>query len=184
MSAAHLQLEGYSTTLFNDGTHRWFDEKRYRLCSSDAATTDREVLASLIGQPSYKGSAAVPSPVRSGSLREDFGSFGNQMQERDRVHGPYWLRCITPDRFEAIDLAAVRDRLMVWGLIGGDGIPVKGLDEVERLEEIARRSTGLFWLRKLDDGCLLPWNYFGAWAEFVIVDRQGGEVLLVVASGD
>ena len=45
------------------------------------------------------------------------------------------------------------------------------LDEVKRLEDIAREATGLFWLRQLDEGCTLPWNYFAAWVELVILDR-------------
>lgn len=181
---AHLHLEGYSTILFNDGTYRWFDEKQYRLCSADETTTDQEVLADLIGQPSYHGPAVVPTPSRSGSLREHLDSFHKWAVERDRVHGPYWLRCLTPNRFDSIDLAAVRERLLAWGLMDGDGIPPKAMREVERLEEIARTATGLFWLQQLDEGCIVPWNYFGAWAELVIIDRRGGEVSLVVASAD
>jgi hypothetical protein len=139
--------------LFNDGTYRWFDEKQYRICSADGTTADGELLGNLIGQPSYESSAPLPSPSRSGSLREQFEFRLNQMQEGDRVHGPYWLRCVTPDRFDAVDLATARERLMAWGQIGGDGIPPKGMQEVERLEEIAGAATGLFWLQDLDDQC-------------------------------
>jgi hypothetical protein len=171
VSAAHLHLEDYSTILFNDGTFRWFNEHGYRICGADSTTTDREVLASLLAQPSYETSTLERSQRKS-------------TPERDRVHGPYWLRCITPDRFDAIDLTTARERLTAWGQIDGDGIPPKGLHEVDRLEEVARAATGLFWLQDLDDECVLPWNYFDAWAEFVIVDRKRGDVLLVAASGD
>ena len=36
--------------------------------------------------------------------------------------------CITPDRFEAIDLVGLRDKLNAWGLIDGGGISAQGLD--------------------------------------------------------
>jgi hypothetical protein len=140
VSAAHLHLEDYSTILFNDGTYRWFNENRYRICRADATTTDREVLASLLAESSYEA-----SPLgRFISRRESTPG-------RDPVHGPYWLRCVTPDRFEPVDLTTARERLTAWGQIDGDGIPLKGLREVERLEDVAREATGLFWPQDLDD---------------------------------
>ena len=69
----------------------------------------------------------TPTPTRSGNLRKDLEGLLKTL-EQDRVHGPYWLRCITPDRFEAIDLVGLRDKLNAWGLIDGGGISAKGLD--------------------------------------------------------
>jgi hypothetical protein len=90
----------------NDGTYRWFDEKQYRLCGADETTTDHEVLANLIGQLSYHGPGVVPTPSRSGGLREAMDSFRERALERDRLHGPYWLRCMTPEIDGAEDEAS------------------------------------------------------------------------------
>ncbi|MEU9076806.1 hypothetical protein ACFYUY_28355 [Kitasatospora sp. NPDC004745] len=149
-----------------DHGFRWVDIKRFGF--SAECPDDSGLLAALIGheqfRDDYAGGGVLPDGLR---------------------HGPYWLRSITPDRYDPIrEQQAVRI-LQEW--VGPARGRPAGLEAALRQEVFDRLTTadGIHHLGELGAGAMHDWGgVHGEFHEFVLVDRSAGRITLVVAADD
>ncbi|MEV6325676.1 hypothetical protein AB0M45_31595 [Nocardia sp. NPDC051787] len=144
----------------------WVDVKHLRLPPESVG--DRELLAALIGheqfRDDYAGGGVLPEGLR---------------------HGPYWLRLVTPDVYEAISREKSAEILRDWMDLFEE-MPAELEADLHR--EVFNRLTAadhIYYLSGLGDEAIHDWGrvheYFH---EFVLIDRSAGRITLLVAADD
>lgn len=145
---------------------RWVDIKRLRLPAEFVG--DKELLAALIGheqfRDDYAGGGVLPEGLR---------------------HGPYWLRAVTPDVYEAIGREKSDHILWEWANRCED-MPANLATELQR-EVFDRLASAehIYYLSELGDEAIHDWGRVHSdFHEFVLIDRSAGQITLLVAADD
>ncbi|MFF5020087.1 hypothetical protein [Streptomyces sp. NPDC001165] len=145
---------------------RWVDIKQLRF--SAESLDDRGLLAALIGHEQF---------------RDDYAG-GGVLPDGPR-HGPYWLRWITPDLYEAISQERAVQILREW--VDPLWDPPSEL-EADLQREVFNRlaaADGIYYLGELGDEAIHDWGpVHDCFHEFVLIDRSAGQITLVVAADD
>ncbi|RLV08733.1 hypothetical protein CTZ27_08180 [Streptomyces griseocarneus] len=145
---------------------RWVDIKRFRLAPD--AGDDRDVLAELIGSVEF---------------RDDYA--GGGIDPGGERHGSWWLRCIAPAAYTAVDADTAVATVDTWA---NQFDPAPG-DLVARLEKDVyaplRAATSIHRLTGVSEDDFHDWGSVHIeFYEFVAVDRRTGTLTLVVAADD
>ncbi|WP_411109089.1 hypothetical protein [Streptomyces sp. c-19] len=145
---------------------RWVDIKRLRFPVKSVG--DTELLAELIGheqfQDDYAGGGVLPEGLR---------------------HGPYWVRAVTPDAYEAVDREK-SDRIL-WEWANRFEVVPAGLATDLRREvfDLLTAAERIYHLSELGDEAIHDWGgVHGDFLEFVLIDRSAGQITLLVAADD
>ncbi|MGW2706725.1 hypothetical protein [Streptomyces sp. NPDC001340] len=145
---------------------RWVDIKQLRF--SAESLDDRGLLAALIGHEQF---------------RDDYAG-GGVLPDGPR-HGPYWLRLIAPDLYEAISPERAVQILREW--VDPLWDPPSEL-EADLQREVFNRlaaADGIYYLGELGDEAIHDWGrVHDCFHEFVLIDRSAGQITLVVAADD
>jgi hypothetical protein len=146
--------------------HRWVDVKQLRLPAESVGA--RELLAALIGheqfRDDYAGGGVLPDGLR---------------------HGPYWLKLVTPNVYEAVDREKSAHVLWEWANQFRD-VPAE-LEADLRREVFDRLVTAdhIYYLNGLGDEAFHDWGgVHEDFHEFVLIDRSAGRITLLVAADD
>ncbi|MEU6943828.1 hypothetical protein ABZ957_01065 [Streptomyces sp. NPDC046316] len=146
--------------------YRWVDLKHLRLPAE--SVSERELLAALIGHEQF---------------RDDYAG-GGVLPDGPR-HGPYWLRLVTPGAYEAVSREKGAHILRAWANQYGD-VPGELEAHLER-EVLDRLSVAdhIYYLSGLGDEAIHDWGRVHIdFHEFVLIDRSGGRITLLVAADD
>lgn len=161
---------GGTPIVFANGTYQFFEIRRFALPPGDE-TSDRHVLAALIGSPGYRG------------------SFVGTGDEDPTIHGPYWAAAITADLFVPVSADDAETWLRTWAEYATQ-LPKTVRAEVES-EVYARlqAATSVYQLPTLPaDANETEWRLglgiCAGFHEFVAIDRPQGVVTLVIATDD
>ncbi|WP_162625462.1 hypothetical protein [Mycolicibacterium llatzerense] len=167
-SATDEQLVYRGTIFINPSvTRQWVDIKMFSLPDG---VDDRTALAMMIAHVRYRDSYA-----------------GTGDKDMVDIHGPYWLRAITPETFTVADPAAVENLIRTWA-----DFSVRWHDadrEAVQRQVYARieRATVIYQLPNIRATAQHDWGEVvgsDGFHEFVLIDRAAGELALVVASDD
>ncbi|ROQ93798.1 hypothetical protein EDE04_0203 [Streptomyces sp. 2132.2] len=145
---------------------RWVDIKHLRIPAVSGEA--HELLAALIGHEQF---------------RDDYAG-GGVLSEGSR-HGPYWLRLVTPDAYEAV--SREKSACVLWGWVNQFGdVPAKlGADLQQEVFDRLSSADHIYYLSGLGDEAIHDWGcvhqYFH---EFVLIDRSAGRITLLVAADD
>jgi hypothetical protein len=165
-ASAFINFRDY--TFRDPGAHgfRWVDLKHLRLPARSLGA--RELLVALIGHEQF---------------RDDYA--GGGVQADGSRHGPYWLRLVTPDAYEAVSREKSAHVLREWTNQFGD-VPAEL--EAELRHEVFDRlaaADDIHYLSGLGDEALHDWGQVHEdFLEFVLVDRSAGRITLLVAADD
>lgn len=168
LPAADEQLVYQGTIFINPSvTRQWVDIKVFSVPDS---VDDRTALAMMIAHVRYRDSYA-----------------GTGDKDMVDIHGPYWLRAITPEAFGVADPAAAENLIRTWADYSVRW-PDADREAVQR-EVYARinRATVIYQLPDIRAGAQHDWGEVvgsDGFHEFVLLDRAAGELALVVASDD
>ncbi|MFE5709671.1 hypothetical protein ACFQ7J_02420 [Streptomyces sp. NPDC056501] len=165
-ASAFINFRDYK---FQDSTShgfRWVDIKHLQLPSDAVAA--RKLLAALIGheqfRDDYAGGGVVPDGPR---------------------HGPYWLRLVTPDVYEAVSRDKSAHVLWGWANQFGDVPAELKADLQQEVFDRLSAADHIYYLSGLGDEAIHDWGrvheYFH---EFVLIDRSAGRITLLVAADD
>ncbi|SMF45622.1 hypothetical protein [Streptomyces sp. Amel2xC10] len=146
--------------------YRWVDIKRFRFAAG--AVDESGLLGAVIGheqfRDDYAGGGVVPDGPR---------------------HGPYWIRLITPDLYESISHEKAGQILREWADPLPDMSPEFEADLRREVFDRLAAADGIYYLGELDDEAIHDWGRVHyEFHEFVIIDRAGGQLTLVVAADD
>lgn len=166
--ATDEQLVYRGTIFINPSvTRQWVKIKVFSL---PASVDDRTALAMMIAHVRYRDSYA-----------------GTGDKDMIDIHGPYWLRAITPESFTVADPAAVENLIRTWAeyYVRWDDADREAMQR----QVYARidRATVIYQLPDIRATAQHEWGGIvgsDGFHELVIVDRAGGELALVVASDD
>ena len=131
---------------------------------------DEVVLALLIRHVRYRDSYAAP----------DF-------QDAKTIHGPYWLKAISPSVFCPVSTADAEALIRTWA---NYTVPLTGDDRAAIEREVYRRiqeATSRYVLPDMRGTAQHDWGYVvgtDGFHEFVLIDRASNQVALLVASDD
>jgi len=168
----------YQCTIFVNPpvTRQWVDIKVFTL---PADVDDQTALALMIAHVRYRDSYA-----------------SSTFEDAKTIHGPYWLRAITPEIFTVVNADVVNTTIRYWAehvIRDWDdnfvSWPQAQREALER-EVYARtqRATVIYRLPDIRATAQHDWgDVVGSDAgfhEFVIIERAAGELALVVASDD
>jgi len=146
--------------------YRWVDIKHLRLPAESVG--GRELLAALIGHEQFRNDYAGGGVLAEGSR-----------------HGPYWLRLVTPDVYEAVSREKSARVLWEWANQFG-GVPTTL--EADLQQEVFDRLAAadhIYYLRGLGDEAIHDWGRVHVdFHEFVLIDRSAGRITLLVAADD
>ncbi|MFI2077639.1 hypothetical protein [Streptomyces triculaminicus] len=165
-ASAFINFRDYKFQDSRSHGFRWVDIKHLRLPAESVEA--RELLAALIRheqfRDDYAGGGVLPAGLR---------------------HGPYWLRLVTPDVYEAVSREKSSNVLCGWANQFGD-VPAEL--EADLQQEVFNRLSAadhIYYLNGLGDAAIHDWgrvhDYFH---EFVLVDRSAGRIMLLVAADD
>jgi hypothetical protein len=169
-----LTHEGTTFINFRDYTfqdprspaYRWVSIKHLRL--SAGSVGDRELLAALIAHEQF---------------RDDYAG-GGVLPDGPR-HGPYWLREITPDVYEALDREKSARILREWANQFKDVPTELAADLKQEVFDRLAAAEHIYYLRELDDEAIHDWGRVHSdFHEFVLIDRAAKEIALLVAADD
>jgi hypothetical protein len=145
---------------------RWVDIKQFRF--SAAFVDDTELLGALIEHEQF---------------RDDYAG-GGVLPEGTR-HGPYWLRLITPGLYELISQEKAVQILRNWVDPLWDAPTELETDLQREVSDRLAASGGIYYLSELGDEAIHDWGRVHEhFHEFVLIDRAGGQLTLVVAADD
>jgi len=152
----------------DEGTYCWVDIKRFVI--GDVNADDRSLLAALIADRRYRDHYAGQEPLE---------------QDQDDLHGPYWLRAITPEMFEVSRRDEAERTIRSWA----DEPESQSVETQTRLRDaVYPLLTGtIYRLPDLRDQAQHEWGWVvgtGGFHEFVAVDRDQQTLVLLVASDD
>jgi hypothetical protein len=146
--------------------YRWVDIKQFRF--SVESLDDRGLLAALIGHEQFRNDYAGGGVLSDGSR-----------------HGPYWLRLVTPGRYEPLSQEQAVRILREW--VDPLWDPPAGLEAALRREVFDRLAAadGIYYLGELGEEAIHDWGrVHDCFHELVLVDRSAGQLSLVVAADD
>ncbi len=159
----------YQRTIFINPavTRQWVSIKVFVL---PADVDDRTALAMLVAHVRYRDSYA--------------GTGDNDMVT---IHGPYWLRAITPNTFTVADPAAVETLIRTWAEYYA---PWSKADRDALQCEVYSRvaaATRVYQLPNIRATAQHDWGEVvggDGFHEFVVINRTTAELALIVASDD
>lgn len=131
---------------------------------------DHEVLALLIRHVRY---------------RDSYGGTGDR--DMETIHGPYWLKAITPEVFFSASAVNTEALIRTWA---DYTVALTAEDRAAMEREVyprIRSATSRYQLPDLRDTALHDWGSSvgsDGFYEFALIDRQSGSVALLVASDD
>jgi hypothetical protein len=131
---------------------------------------DQAILALLIRHVRYRDSYAEP----------DF-------KDAETIHGPYWLKAITPKTFEAVPASDVEALIRTWAEYT---VQLTDDDRAAMEREVYPRianATSRYQLPDLREIAQHDWGQVwrvDGFHEFVLIDRRIDEVTLLVATDD
>jgi hypothetical protein len=165
-ASAFISFRDYTFHDVRSHGYRWVDVKQLRLPPESVA--DGDLLAALIGHEQF---------------RDDYAG-GGVLPEGTR-HGPYWLRLVTPDGYEAVSSAWSTHVLGEWANQLGD-VPVA---LTERLRQVVfdhlASADQIYYLSGLGNEAIHDWGgVHDQFHEFVLIDRSEGRITLLVAADD
>lgn len=176
-TAADEQLVYQRTIFINPPvTRQWVDIKLFTL-SADVA--DQAALALMIAHVRYRDSYA-----------------SSTFEDAKTIHGPYWLRAITPNSFVVDNPTAADTAIRNWAehvIRDWDGelVPWPQAQREAMAREVysrIQRATVIYRLPDIRATAQHDWgDVVGSDAGFhevVVIDRAAGELALVVASDD
>ncbi|MYS09257.1 hypothetical protein GTW71_23100 [Streptomyces sp. SID6041] len=146
--------------------YRWVDIKHLRIPAESGGAQD--LLAALIGHEQFRDDYAGGGVVSAGSR-----------------HGPYWLRLVTPDIYEAV--SRERSAYVLRGWVNQFGDVSAALDAVLQQEVFDRLAAAdrIYYLSRLGDKAIHDWGRVHEhFHEFVLIDRSAGRITLLVAADD
>ena len=163
-----LVYQGKVFINFRNHTYQWVSIKLFAL---PADADDRAVMALLIRHVRY---------------RDSYGGTGDK--DMENIHGPYWLKAITPDVFSPVSAADAEALIRTWAEYAAP-LPDARREELEhQLYPRIRSATSRYQLPDLRDAAEHEWGpsvgSITGFFEFVLIDRHAGNVALVVASDD
>ncbi|MGX1913619.1 hypothetical protein ACWIID_32970 [Streptomyces phaeochromogenes] len=165
-ASAFINFRDYKFQDSRSHAYRWVDIKHLRLPAEPVGA--RELLVALIGHEQF---------------RDDYA--GGGVLSKGTRHGPYWLRLITPDVYEAVSRKKAADVLWGWARQFGD-LPAEL--ETGLQQEVFDRLTAadhIYCLNELGDEAIHDWGrVHGDFHEFVLIDRSAGRITLLVAADD
>lgn len=148
-------------------TRQWVSIKVFAL---SASVDDRTALALLIDNMRYRDSYA-----------------GTGDKDMVTIHGPYWLSAITPDTFVIADPDAADTLIRTWAEYYA---PWPEADREAMGLEVDRRiaaATAIYELPNIRATAQHDWGEVvgtDGFHEFVAINRDNGELALIVASDD
>lgn len=150
--------------------YRWVDIKRFKF---HPAASDDTLLAALIGHPWYS---------------DDYSSDRRRQQPKQQeIHGPYKLDCISPGTFVKVTAEEYVDRLTTWFLQNGS-LPGSFLDRLtSEVLHPAENASSIYELPNLGPDAVRELGWIvgtQGFSEFVLIDRVGKVVSLIVGSDD
>ncbi|MFE7512261.1 hypothetical protein ACFU8I_13745 [Streptomyces sp. NPDC057540] len=128
----------------------------------------QELLSALIGHEQF---------------RDDYAG-GGVLSEVAR-HGPYWLRLVAPDVYEAV--SRERTGCVLWGWVNQFGDVPDELEADVRQEVFGRVEAAdhISYPSGLGNGAIHDWGRVHEhFHEFVLIDRSAGRITLLVAADD
>ncbi|WP_328404969.1 hypothetical protein OHS70_37060 [Streptomyces sp. NBC_00390] len=145
---------------------RWVDIKHLQFPAG--SVDDRGLLAALIGheqfRDDYAGGGVLPEGLR---------------------HGPYWLRLVTPDVYEAVSRERGARILREWANQFGDVPAELEADLQHAVFDRLAAADHIYYLGELGDEAIHDWGrVHGCFHEFVLIDRSAGQIALLVAADD
>lgn len=165
-ASAFINFRDYKFQDSKSHGFRWVDVKRLRLPAE--SVDDGELLAALIGHEQF---------------RDDYAG-GGVLLEGSR-HGPYWLRLVTPEVYEAVSCEKTAHILWEWVNQFGD-VPAEL--EADLQQEVFDRLSAadhIYYLSGLGDEAIHDWGrVHDCFHEFVLIDRSAGRITLLVAADD
>ncbi|MFE1547898.1 hypothetical protein [Streptomyces sp. NPDC058718] len=107
------------------------------------------------------------------------------VQSEGSRHGPYWLRLVAPDVYEAV--SRERSAYVLWGWVNQLG-DVPAELEADLQQEVFDRlavADHIYYLSGLGDEAIHDWGRVHEhFHEFVLIDRSAGRITLLVAADD
>ncbi|MFB7368289.1 hypothetical protein ACFC0D_00335 [Streptomyces sp. NPDC056222] len=164
--SAFINFRNYKFQDASTHAFRWVDAKHLRFPSESVG--DRELLAALIGHEQF---------------RDDYAG-GGVLPEGTR-HGPYWLRLVTPDAYEAVSREKSELILREW-LNQFGAVPAE-LEANLRREAFDRLAAAdrIHYLSGLGSEAFHDWGgVHGEFHELVIINSSAGHITLLVAADD
>ncbi|MFF9135541.1 hypothetical protein ACF1AY_35250 [Streptomyces sp. NPDC014776] len=165
-ASAFINFRSYRFREPRSHGYRWVDLKHLR--SPAESGNAQELLAALIGHEPF---------------RDDYAG-GGVLPEGSR-HGPYWLRLVTPDAYEAVSREKSAHILRDWVNQFGD-VPYEL--EADLQQEVFDRLVAadqIYYLSRLEDEAIHDWGRVHEdFHEFVLIDRSAGRITLLVAADD
>ncbi|MFE6038928.1 hypothetical protein [Streptomyces sp. NPDC056452] len=145
---------------------RWVDIKCLRFPRESVG--DTELLAALIGHDQF---------------RDDYAG-GGVLLEGLR-HGPYWVRAVSPDVYEAVG-REMSDRILWEWANQFEDVPAElGTDLQREVFDRLAAAEQIYYLSELGDEAHHDWGgVHSDFHEFVLIDRSGGQITLLVAADD
>lgn len=165
-ASAFINFRNYKFQDPRSHGHRWVDLKHLRFPPESGEA--RELLSALIGHEQF---------------RDDYAG-GGVLSEGSR-HGPYWLRRVTPDVYEAVSRERSAHILRGWVNQFGD-VPAEL--EADLQQEVVDRLAAadhIYYLNGLGDEAVHDWGRVHEhFHEFVLIDRSTGRITLLVTADD
>jgi hypothetical protein len=163
-----LTFVGCELVHLDEGTYCWVNIKRFAIGDVDA--DDRSLLAALIGDRQYCDHYAGQDPAE---------------QDQHDLHGPYWLRAIKPESFQASSREEAEQTIQTWA---DDPEPQSAHTQARLRGTVYPLLNGkIYRLPDMRDHAAHEWGWVvgsGGFHEFVVINRDHRTVALVVASDD
>jgi len=164
--SAFIDFRNYKFQDSRSHGYRWVDIKHLRIPTEIGDA--QELLAAVIGhaqfRDDYAGGGVLPEGLR---------------------HGPYWLRLVTSDVYEAISREKSAHIVRGWVKQFGD---VPHRLEVSLQREVFDRLASadhIYYLSGLGDEAIHDWGRVHEdFHDFVLIDRSAGRVTLLVVADD
>jgi hypothetical protein len=135
--------------------------------------------------PNADDYAVLALLIRHVRYRDSYGGTGDK--DMENIHGPYWLKAITPEIFSTVSAVDAEALIRTWA---DYTVPLTDDDRAAMEREVyprIRDATSRYQLPDLRDTALHDWGSSvgsDGFYEFVLVDRDSSSVALVVASDD
>ncbi|UQX10181.1 hypothetical protein [Candidatus Mycobacterium methanotrophicum] len=129
--------------------------------------------------------AALELLLRHVRYRDSYAGTGDK--DMVDIHGPYWLKAITPESFSQVESADAEALLRTWAEYA---TPLPDENRAELEHELYPRIRNAITRYQLADLRRTAEHDWGGvvgttgFHEFVLIDRAAGSVALVVASDD
>ncbi|MGW1761960.1 hypothetical protein [Streptomyces mirabilis] len=164
--SAFINFRNYRFQDSRSPAFRWVDIKRLRFPVESVG--DTELLAALIGheqfRDDYAGGGVLPEGLR---------------------HGPYWVRAVTLDVYEAVGREKSDRILWEWANQFEDVPSDLAADLQREVFDRLDAAERIYYLSELGDEAIHDWGgVHSDFHEFVLIDRSAGQITLLVAADD